>query len=123
MKKILVIEDDENLLPVFKKQLEQHYTVKIATDGDQGLDIATTFEPDFIILDLVLPGSKSGMHVLMELKKLNATKDIPVLVLTNLEGQTQLALENGAVKCLIKAETTFKSVVDTIKEFVDNKKQ
>lgn len=123
MKKILVIEDDQNLLPIFKKQLEQHYTVKIATDGDQGLDLANSFEPDFIILDLVLPGSKSGMHVLMELKGLDATKKIPVLVLTNLEGQTQLALENGAVKCLIKADTTFKSIVDTIRDFVDNKKE
>lgn len=123
MKKVLVIEDDQNLLPVFKKQLDQHYNVKIATNGDEGLDLANSFEPDFIILDLVLPGSKSGMHVLMELKKLEATRKIPVMVLTNLEGQTQLALENGAIKCLIKTDTTFKSIVDTIREFVDNKKE
>lgn len=123
MKKVLVIEDDENLLPIFKKQLGEHFNIKIARTGDEGLDQATSFEPDFIILDLVLPGSKSGMHVLMELKGLAKTRQIPVMVLTNLEGQTQLALENGAVKCLIKTDTTFKSIVDTIKEFVDTKKE
>jgi len=123
MKKVLVIEDDKNLLPIFKKQLGEHFNVKIATTGDEGLDLATSFEPDFIILDLILPGSKSGMHVLMELKGLAKTSPIPVMVLTNLEGQTQLALENGAVKCLIKADTTFKSIVETIKEFVDTKRE
>src|SRR3989344_3686637 len=122
MKKILVIEDDQNILPIFKKELDKHFSVKIATTGDEGLDLADSFLPDFIILDLVLPGSKSGMHVLMELKTLEATKSIPVLVLTNLEGQTQLALENGAIKCLIKTDTTFKAVVDTINEYVTIKK-
>ncbi len=121
MNKVLVIEDDQNLLPIFKKQLEHHFELKIATTGDEGIDLANTYSPDFIILDLVLPGSKSGMHVLMELKRLEATKDIPVLVLTNLEGQTQLALENGAVGCLIKTDTTFRSVVDTIKNHISNK--
>lgn len=121
MKKILLIEDDENILPIFKRKFEHHYNLKIATSGDEGLDLANTFEPDFIILDLVLPGSKSGMHVLMELKRLETTKEIPVLVLTNLEGQTQLALENGALACLIKTDTTFESLLATVAKYLEGK--
>lgn len=105
MKKILFVEDEEALQKTMGEMLEQKgFTVLKALDGVSGLETARREAPNIILLDLVLP-KKDGFEVLAELKQDPATKNIPIIVLTNLEGSADIekALSLGATTYLVKA--------------------
>ena len=118
MKKILFVEDESALQKTFGDILKQEgYEMLSALDGETGLTMAKTENPDLILLDLVLP-KKHGFEVLQALKEDASTKDIPIIVLTNLEGtgDVEKALELGATTYLIKASYTLEEVVAKIKK-------
>lgn len=88
-----------------------------ALDGEEGLRLVTTANPDLILLDLILP-KVHGFEVLKKLKENPETKDIPIIVLTNLEamGDVEKALELGATTYLVKADYTLEEVIQKIKK-------
>ena len=113
MKKILFVEDEEALQRAMGDMLEQNgYQVFKATDGEKGLVVAKKEIPNLILLDLILP-RKNGFEVLGELKKDPATRQIPVIVLTNLEGSEDIerALSLGATTYLVKANYNLSDVL------------
>ncbi|MEX0870087.1 MAG: response regulator [Candidatus Spechtbacterales bacterium] len=104
-KKILFIEDEAAMQKAMSDLLiAEKYEIIAALDGEEGLLKAKQESPDLILLDLVLP-KKDGFTVLDELKSEEETKDIPVMVLTNLETNEdiQRALDAGARTYLVKA--------------------
>lgn len=77
--KILVVDDEINLLNVIKDYLIlESYDVYTATRGDQALELFYNIEPDFIILDLMLPDI-SGEEICKTIRK---DSDVPILMLT-----------------------------------------
>ncbi|KKT17473.1 MAG: hypothetical protein A2654_01420 [Candidatus Nealsonbacteria bacterium RIFCSPHIGHO2_01_FULL_43_31] len=117
-KKILLIEDEASLQKALGDVLEQEgYKVIGVTDGEAGLKSAQAEIPDLILLDLILP-KMPGFEVLKALKSDESTKDIPIIVLTNLEsmGDIEKALELGATTYLVKASYTLEEVVSKIKK-------
>ncbi len=118
MKKILIIEDEMALQESLGGLLsEKGYQVISALDGETGLNLAKKENPDLILLDLILP-KMSGFEVLEELKKDLKTKEIPVIVLTNLEGigDVEKVIALGAKSYLVKAEYTLEEVVEKIEK-------
>jgi len=118
MKKILFIEDEAALQKTLGDVLSQEgYKVLGALNGEIGLNMAKTEKPELILLDLVLP-KMHGFEVLKALKEDAETKDIPIIVLTNLEsmGDVEKALELGATTYLVKASYTLEEVVSKIKK-------
>ena len=82
MTKILCVEDSEdNLLALHKRLGMAGFDVKVATNGEEGVDWAKTLLPDLIIMDLRLPGI-DGWEATRRLKSQPETKHIPVLVVT-----------------------------------------
>lgn len=78
--KILIIEDEHLIATSLKKGLEQeHYTVDISFDGNQGYDLAASGEYDIILLDLMLPGL-DGISICQKLRSENI--HTPILMLT-----------------------------------------
>lgn len=118
MKKILFIEDDISLSAAYRAKLFRDYQTRGAITGDEGIKIALDWHPDFILLDLFLPGGKSGHDVLRELKKNKKTKDMPVMVLTNLENECPKVIKNGAIECYIKTDTSMEGITQKIKEYL-----
>lgn len=111
--KVLIIEDDRELVLLLRRALaSRRYEVLVAGDAEEGLPLARREQPSLIILDILLPG-KSGYEVLRQLKTEPATREIPVLVLSNLgqEQEARTGLGMGAVDYLIKADTTIDAVV------------
>ncbi|MFH0941875.1 MAG: response regulator transcription factor [Chloroflexota bacterium] len=93
--KILVVEDDPNLLSVLKYNLTREgYRVATATSGDQAVEIARREKPELIILDVMLPGI-SGFEVCRILRR---DMTVPVLMLTARADETEkiIGLEIGA---------------------------
>jgi len=120
MGKILFVEDEPSLQKAISEVLTQEgYQVIEARDGEEGLKQAKKEKPNLILLDLILP-KKDGFEVLKELKADDELKDIPVIVLTNLEGigDVEKALSLGATTYLVKANYDLEDVVKKIKELV-----
>lgn len=118
MKTILFIEDEPTLQKTVGQFLEKEdYQTKSALDGEIGLALAKKLKPNLILLDLILP-KKDGFEVLEELKKDATTKNIPVIILTNLEGgaDVEKALSLGATTYLVKANYELEEVVKKIKQ-------
>ncbi len=118
--KILIVEDEPALASVLKEKLEaSRFTVAVASDGDAALPKAISFQPDAIILDLILP-KKDGFAVLELLKKEERTKAVPVIVVSNLgeDYDIKRALGLGAVDYFVKTEHPLLEIVEKIKALV-----
>ena len=118
MKTILFIEDESTLQKTFDEILgREGYKMVSALDGEIGLNLAKMKKPDLILLDLILP-KLNGFEVLKKLKEDSETNDIPVIVLTNLEGMEDIdkVLELGATTYLVKASYTLEEVLEKIKK-------
>src|SRR5258708_48782 len=116
MKKILIVEDDEQVSKLYQESLtNEGFKVTIAATGGQGLTLLKTDKPDLVILDIMLPGGMNGFDVLEQMKKDIDLKNIPVLVLTNLDSERKVALEIGAADYLVKAHTAIDQVVAKVK--------
>ena len=96
MKRILVIEDEPQMLLGLRDNLElEGYEVQTAADGEQGLAKAAAFNPDLVILDLMLP-RKNGFDVCRELRERSTTTSIVMLTARSAETDKVLGLELGA---------------------------
>ncbi len=118
MKKILFVEDEPTLQKAVGEILTQEdFKVLSALDGEKGLESIKKEAPDLVLLDLILP-KKDGFEVLKEMKEDEKLKDIPVIVLTNLEGtgDVEKALSLGATTYLVKANYELEDVVKMIKQ-------
>jgi DNA-binding response OmpR family regulator len=106
--KVLLIEDDAAAAEMYRLRLAADgYQVVIGRDGEEGLRMASHEAPDFIYLDLRLPGL-DGFQVLERLRADPTTMHIPVIILTNY-GEPELrerGLKLGALEFLVKADTT-----------------
>jgi len=117
---IVVVEDDNFLADLYRTKFElEGFKVHIAYDGEKGLETIKKALPDIILLDLMLP-KMSGFAVLEELKKDAGTKDIPVVLLTNLSQKADVTrgLSLGANDYLIKAHFMPSEVVSKIKHIL-----
>lgn len=117
-KKVLVIEDDEQISRVYLIKLKQEGIEAITSaDGEDGLKKMASEKPDLVLLDLMLPG-KDGFWVMEERNKIAGIKNVPVLVLSNLgqEQDRKRALGLGAIDYLVKADLSIKEVMDEVKK-------
>lgn len=121
-KYILLIEDDNDLMEMYKMKLENEgFFVLFSIDGKQGLKAIRDTHPDLVLLDILMP-VKDGFDVL-EAKKacsLPEVRDIPVVVLTNLASPDDQAEGKrlGAKDWWIKAYNTPAEVAEKVKKFL-----
>lgn len=98
MSKILVVDDEKNILELVRFNLEREgYKVITALDGLAGLELIQKENPDLIILDVMLPG-KGGLEICQALQQNALTRNIPIIMLSARaeEFDRVLGLELGA---------------------------
>ena len=126
-KKVLIIEDDANLLYGL---LAKFRVAGFEAITDEGADKAIAMEkikvqkPDYIILDIVLP-KINGFNLLSEIKASHEISKIPIFIFTNLSDQEsrQKGAELGADFYLIKADLNLDEFVDKFKKIIKNKEK
>ncbi len=121
MTKIIFVEDEPTLQKTLSDVLlREGYDVKTAFDGVAGLEMIKSEKPDLVLLDLILP-KMDGFTVLKKMREDPEIKDIPVMILTNLEGTSDIerVLELGATTYLVKANYELREVVDKIKKMLE----
>lgn len=125
-KKILIIEDEEYLLDMYKMKFESAgYEVIVARDGESGLALAMNEQPDLILLDIVIP-KKDGYEVLEELRRDDKIKGLKVYILSNLGQKAEIkkGLDDGADGYFVKATLTPQQLVENVGEiFMKEKRQ
>ena len=101
-KKILVIDDEVELLKAIKVRLEgNNYQVITAHNGKEGLERAKEENPDLMIVDVVM-AQMDGYTLVRELKQIESTKSIPVIVLTAHAAMKELFEMEGIKDYVIK---------------------
>jgi CheY-like chemotaxis protein len=91
---VLLVEDDDSAREIFAKALRMTgYQVRTAADGLAGLRLLEVFEPDVVVLDLVLPIA-SGFEVLDELRAVERTHHVPVIAISGSESGLEQARSN-----------------------------
>lgn len=122
--KILIVEDEDVLSLVLKEKFESEgYEVIIAKDGEEVQSKVERFKPNIILLDLILP-KKGGLEVLENIKENPELKLIPVIVLSNLEGDETIkkALSLGAADYFVKTQHPIAEIVEKVSAFFSEPK-
>lgn len=120
MAKVLLIEDDEMLHGMYTQKFKNEgFEVVSAYDGAEGVQLSGEVQPDIILLDVIMP-KMDGFVALKKIRSADATKDTPVILLTNLgqEEDVRKGKELGANDYFIKANHTPQEVVDKVRQFV-----
>ena len=115
---IIFIEDEAALQKTFGDILKSEgFEVIPALDGETGLNLVKKENPDLVLLDLILP-KIHGLDVLKEMKQDENTKNIPVIVLTNIASIEEIdkALELGATTYLVKSDYSLEDVIAKVKK-------
>ncbi len=121
MTKIAIIEDDQTISQMYRMKFEADgFEVQLADNGKRGITLVERFLPDLILLDMQMP-EMDGTGALIEIRKHDWGKDIPVLILTNLgQEEAPKALERLNVSAyIVKADLTPKQVVAKVKETLE----
>ena len=120
MKKILIIEDEKTLSDVLKNKLtSEGFEVALAGDGQEGLTKIKEFEPDLILLDIMMP-KLDGYQVLEKIKEDTTMPKVPVVIISNSGQPVEIdrALQLGAKDYLVKAQFTPEEVMEKVKKFL-----
>ncbi len=123
-KKILLVEDDDLIRKLYKRQFDKAGFVTDAfANGKDGLQAGLSNNYDLILLDILLPGI-NGIEILKQLRQNEKTKTAVIIMLTNLGQETIIkeAFLIGADGYLIKASFTPSQIVEEVREIVNLKK-
>lgn len=119
-KKILIVEDDASLSAMYKGKFKADgFVVFSAENGLDGFELAKKEKLDIIMLDIILP-QMDGFAVLAELKKDAKTKNIPVVMITNLgtDEDKNKGEKMGAADYIVKANMTPAQISEKIKNLI-----
>ena len=121
MTKIVIIEDDPTISQMYRMKFEADgFDVRMAANGQIGVDLVKSFKPDVVLLDIQMP-EMDGAEALANIRAHQESKTTPVIVLTNL-GEEEAPSEMrslGIHSYIVKANYTPRQVVAHVKEVVE----
>jgi CheY-like chemotaxis protein len=121
--RVLLAEDDRILRKAGETSLTRKgYSVIPALDGEDALAKAFAHRPDLILLDVMMP-KMQGFDVLARLKSDATTRDIPVIMLSNLEQEAEVrrSIEGGARSYLVKSNVPLDELAERVAEVLNEK--
>lgn len=123
--KVIIIEDDKFLNKLYVNKLQaNNFDASGTLTAQEGLHRINSAKPDLILLDLILP-CKNGFEVLKEIKLNPKTKDIPVIILSNLcqELDIKKTLELGAIAYFVKTDFSINELPKLIEDALNKSKK
>ncbi len=118
MQKVLLVEDDDYISSMYYDKFHNSgFDISLVRDPRKALETARSFQPDCILLDMMMP-ELSGLDVLAMLKKDPAVQKIPTIILSNVSEKEMRdkARSLGAVHYLVKAMHTPGQIVDIVRK-------
>ncbi len=120
---ILVVEDDEFISEIIARKLEKSgFSISLAHDGQEAIDQLAKSTPDIVLLDILLP-KVNGLEVLKSIRSKPETKQLPVLVFSNLGSKEEIktAMDLGATEYMVKASYTIDELIKKINQILNKK--
>jgi DNA-binding response OmpR family regulator len=121
MYKVLLVEDDPLMSRMYQRVFVfNEFDIQLAGNGKEGLEKIAAFKPDIVLIDVMMP-IMNGMEMLAKLKADPATKDLPVLMLTNLADvkTAEEATKAGALNYFVKSQYDPDQIASSVKEILD----
>ena len=118
MKKVLITEDDQFLIKMYKLNLEQEgIEIDIAKNGEEAIAAMDKEQPSLLLLDLLMP-KVDGFSVLEHYKE--KAYDFPVIILSNLSQDVdrEKCKELGAKDYFVKSDTDIEELVNMVKKYI-----
>ena len=119
MSNVLVIEDNKTLSHAYKLILQKEgFTVRVAYNGREGLELAKLSEPNLVLLDILMP-VMDGVEFLKKFKPADHP-ETKVIILSNLneDGEVKEAMKLGAHQFILKASTSPQQLIEHVKRAV-----
>lgn len=123
MANILIVEDDKDLNNAYKIILQKEgHTVETAFNGEEALEKIKNYEPQLILLDLLMP-IMGGLEFLQNYDPPHNHPDVKVLIFTNMENSTDVtrAYNLGAYRCIIKSWTAPQNLARVVQDALEGK--
>ncbi len=132
--RILFVEDEKNLVEIYHDYFETNgYDFLSTEDIRQALQVTEFEQPDIVLLDIIIPKEEQGVINLMAeqgydyldaVKKNPKTKDVPVVVFTNLDTDQDRKKSEamGAAAYIFKRDCSPKEVLDTVAKIIDTRR-
>jgi DNA-binding response OmpR family regulator len=120
-KRILFVEDDDALAGVYLVRLQaEGFDVKRVANGEEALAAATSYRPDLVLLDVMMP-KVSGFDVLDILRNTPETANLKIIMLTALsqESDRERAKQLGVDDYLVKSQVVITDVIERIKQHLE----
>lgn len=121
--KVALIEDDDAIVQMYSLafSVKPGFEVRVANDGAKGLELITSFNPDIILLDMMMP-HMSGVEALTRLRKLPHGDKYKVIALTNMKDADTVAKikQLHVSDYLVKAEQSPATLIKRIKDILGN---
>lgn len=119
-KTILIIEDEKSLRGAIVDILRlKNFLTLEAKNGKEGVDIAFSKHPDLILLDLIMP-EMDGMTALKKIRKNVWGRNVPIIILTNLNGTIENFMDDITTNYLIKSDWKIHDIVKMIEKVLEN---
>jgi two-component system, cell cycle response regulator DivK len=119
MRRVLIVEDNPDLLGILKELLSRDYDVATARTGEDAIRIAAKHQPELVILDLQLP-AMDGMEAGRWIKTQRAPERVPILALTALatQGDSDVILNCGCCDAYMAKPATLASIRKKVEEML-----
>lgn len=124
-KKILIVDDEEAVGQLVKLNLEEtggEYQVRVETKGKKALEAAREFQPDLILLDVIMPDAK-GTEVAREIKAEESLQKIPIVFLSGaVSKEIREEIEDEELRGLpfVEKPISLQELIDCIEQNLDN---
>ena len=123
LSRVLLVEDEKIIANSIERTFaKKHYQVFLAANAQEAKKVLKDEKIDLILLDIILP-DVDGFQLLDEFKKNDATKDIPVIIISNLGQREEIekGRKKGAVEYIIKSNTVTSEIVEKVESILKNK--
>ena len=120
MSRILVVEDNLDLLTILRELLAQEHEVRTARDGQEAVEVATEFRPEVVLLDLQLP-TMNGIEAGQWIKRRLGPDAVSILALTAMSSahDREVVLASGCCDDYMSKPATLDSIRNKVRELLE----
>lgn len=120
--KICIVDDDPNIREIYgTKLLQRGFGIVTARDGEEGLDVIKSQNPDIALIDITMP-KKNGLELIKSLQEDEKYSKIPIIILTNQDDSETVkkASKLETYFYIVKALATPQKVADMVEEVLQS---
>lgn len=119
MSNVLIVEDELHINKIYAEKLKlEGFDVMSTQNGKEALGFLKTTDIGLVLLDIMLPGIMNGFELLEIIKKDTKLKNIPVVVITNLDSEKEQAKKYEVDDYLVKSDTSLEEMVNVIRKHI-----